>query len=165
MRRGQFTSENSDHHLSWIGASGRENATVREMVHAAQLRRTYYGPCIDQLKRGLFLHAVRWHGPLGEAWLPVERKARQTLGAYIDEARTPGEVNAAGRSLLVAVTGAALAIGEPLIHAWFYRGAGAWRRRCCAVIPTPSGAGSGTSSVSSVSFSDVRSTNPRRPPA
>jgi hypothetical protein len=108
------------------------------MVHAAQLRRAYYGPCIDQLKCGLFLHSVRWHGrPLGEAWLPVERKARQPPGAYIDEARASGEVNAAGR----ACSSPSPAPG----------------RRCCAAIPTPSGAGFGTSSVSSVSFSDVRS--------
>jgi hypothetical protein len=110
-----------------------ENNTVRELVHAAQLRRTYYGPYIDQLKRRLFLHTVRWHGrPLSEAWLPVERKARQTLGAYIDEARAPSEANSAGWSLLVALTAAALAIGEPLIHAWFYRGA--VRRRLAQML-------------------------------
>ena len=110
-----------------------ENNTVRELVHAAQLRRTYYGPYIDQLKRRLFLHTVRWHGrPLSEAWLPVERKAKQTLGAYIDEARAPGEANSAGWSSLVALTSAALAIGEPLIHAWFYRGA--VRRRLAQML-------------------------------
>jgi hypothetical protein len=113
--------------LEPIGMSSQlllTSRTLRELIRAAQLRRVYYGPYIGWLKRRLFLHAVRWHArPFSEAWQPVERKASQILGAYVDEVRIPGSLYSHSWNALVAATGVALSIVEPIAEILIYRSA------------------------------------------
>ncbi len=122
--------------LESIGALGRllfKDRTLRELVRAAQLRRVYYGPYIDWLKRRLFLQTVRWHSrPLSEAWQPVERQAAKTLSAYIDEALAPRVSHRFGWRSLVAATSVVLSVVEPFVQAWVYRAA--VRRRVLQIL-------------------------------
>ncbi len=110
-----------------------ENTSARELIHAVQLRRTYYGPYIDQFKRRMFVHTVRWHGrPLTGAWRQVENKASQILSAFIDEVRAGGEVPAPAWRSLVRITCAVSSVCEPMVHVWFHHGA--VRRRLAQIL-------------------------------
>ena len=100
------------------------NKVLRELVHAVELRRTYFGPYADPLKRRMFRHTVRWHSrPLTDAWQTVEQTAEQTLSSYLDEIRPSHRLRAALWHSLVKCAGFTLSVSEPLIHAWFYRSA------------------------------------------
>jgi hypothetical protein len=110
-----------------------QNRVVRELIRAVHLWRVYYGYETDELKRRMFLRPIRWHSrPLNEGWQAVERKALQTLGMYIDEARAPDSPRSRAWMALVAVTRVAVAAADPLIRVWFYRRA--VRRRLGQVI-------------------------------
>jgi hypothetical protein len=109
-----------------------QNGVVRELIRGTHLRRTYYGPYTDDLKRRMFLHPLRWHGrPLSEAWRPLERRARQTLGMYIREARAPKVPRPLIWRGLVVIVGFILTAADPLIHVYFH--GGAVRRRLAQI--------------------------------
>jgi hypothetical protein len=109
------------------------NWVVREVVRAARLRRLFFGPAIDPLKRRLFLRTLRWHArPLNAAWKPAECDALQTVSLYIGDASVPHSASWRARKFLVLSTGAVLSIAEPFIHVWVYRCA--VRRRLAQVL-------------------------------
>lgn len=101
-----------------------ENSLLRQVFRSAELRRTYYGPYLDDFKRRHFLRTVRWHGrSLSPAWRKVERDALRSLSGCIDE--VPEEDGAQSRVWKVTfkLTSGALSVFEPVLHVWFYRDA------------------------------------------
>jgi hypothetical protein len=96
-----------------------KSEVMRDLIHAAQTRRTYYGPYNDPLRCRLFRRTVRWHSrAVTEAWKPVELKAAQALAGCIDE--LSDQRAAPVRRLLVLVATSMMAAFEPLILAMMH---------------------------------------------
>lgn len=95
---------------------------LRDIFHAAELRRTYFGPTLDPLKQQLFLRTIRWHSqPLTDAWQVVEGSANKMIRAYVDRNSPEENLQSVPRLSLVKCAGVLLSVIEPLFVAMLYR--------------------------------------------